>query len=51
MSNRELILIIQSLMGSLNEINHPQFKGLASKKKEELLLILQQLKISTMELK
>ena len=44
MSNRELILIIQSLIGSLNETNRPQFKGLASKKKEELLLILQQVK-------
>jgi hypothetical protein len=44
MSNRELILIIQSLIGSLNETNCPQFKGLASKKKEELLLILQQIK-------
>jgi hypothetical protein len=44
MSNRELILIIQSLIGSLNETNHSQFKGLASKKKEELLLILQQVK-------
>ncbi|CAH1771047.1 13149_t:CDS:1, partial [Entrophospora sp. SA101] len=44
MSNRELILIIQSLIGSLNETNCPQFKGLASKKKEELLLIVQQIK-------
>ena len=37
-------MIIQSLIGSLNETNRPQFKGLASKKKEELLLILQQVK-------
>jgi len=44
MSKREIILIIQSLIGSLNETNHPQFKGLASKSKEELLSILQQVK-------
>ena len=44
MSKSEIILIIQSLIGSLNETNHPQFKGLASKSKEELLSILQQVK-------
>lgn len=44
MSKKEIILIIQSLIGSLNETNHPQFKGLASKSKEELLSILQQVK-------
>ena len=43
MSKSEIILIIQSLIGSLNETNCPQFKGLASKSKE-LLLILQQVK-------
>jgi hypothetical protein len=40
MSKKEIILIIQSL----NETNHSQFKGLASKSKEELLSILQQIK-------
>jgi hypothetical protein len=44
MTNRELILVIESLIGTLNEINLPQFKGLKSKKKDELLLILQQVK-------
>nr|CAG8601479.1 8397_t:CDS:2 [Entrophospora candida] len=44
MSNKELILIIQSLIELLNETNCPQFKGLATKKKDELLLILQQVK-------
>lgn len=44
MTNRELILVIETLIGTLNEINLPQFKGLKSKKKEELLLILQQVK-------
>ena len=29
---------------SLSETNHPQFKGIASKKRGELLLILQQIK-------
>jgi hypothetical protein len=42
MTKKELILIIQSL---IDETNHPpQFKGLASKRKEELRLILQQVK-------
>ena len=44
MSNKELISIIQSLVGSLNEANRPQFKGLATKRKEDLLSILQQVK-------
>jgi hypothetical protein len=44
MSNKELILVIWSLIGSLSETNHPQFKGIASKKRGELLLILQQIK-------
>jgi hypothetical protein len=44
MTNRELVLIIESLIGTLNEVNLPQFKGLKSKKKEELLLILQQVR-------
>ncbi len=37
MSNKELILVIWSLIGSLSETNHPQFKGIASKKRGELL--------------
>jgi len=44
MSNKELILVIWSLIGSLSETNHPQFKGIASKKRGELLLILQQIR-------
>ena len=44
MSNKELMLVIWSLIGSLSETNHPQFKGIASKKRGELLLILQQIK-------
>jgi hypothetical protein len=44
MSKKELMSIIQSLIGSLNEVNHPQFKGLATKKKDDLLLILQQVR-------
>ena len=38
-TNRELILVIESLIGTLNEINLVKIK-----KKEELLLILQQVK-------
>ncbi len=44
MSKKELIVVIQSLIGSLSETNRPQFKGIASKKKKELLIILQQIK-------
>ena len=44
MSKKELISIIQALIGSLNETNQLQFKGLSSKKKEELLSIFQQVK-------
>ncbi|CAG8634967.1 6914_t:CDS:2, partial [Dentiscutata heterogama] len=40
----ELILVIESLIGFLNKINRPQFKSLKAKKKEELLIILQQLR-------
>ena len=39
MLNKELISIIQSLVGSLNEANHPQFKGLATKKKDDWLIV------------
>ncbi|CAG8680611.1 7792_t:CDS:2 [Dentiscutata erythropus] len=42
MKKEELIIVIKSLIGSLNETNRPQFKGLKTKKKEELLVILQQ---------
>lgn len=44
MTNKELILVINSLIGSLDEANQPQFKGLGAKKKKDLLLILQQVK-------
>ena len=44
MTNKQLISVINSLIGSFNEVNRPQFKGLGSKKKEDLLLILQQVK-------
>ena len=44
LTNKELISIIQTLIGSLNETNHPQSKGLASKRKDELLLILQEVR-------
>lgn len=44
LTNKELISIIQTLIGSLNETNCPQFKGLASKRKDELLLILQEVR-------
>ena len=47
MSNKELISIIQSLIGSLNEAKRPQFKGLAKKKED--LLICNKLKIFTMK--
>ena len=41
MSNNDLICIIQTLIESLNEANRPQFKGLKSKRKDELLQIFQ----------
>ena len=44
MSKKELLSIIQTLLGSLNEANRPQFKGIKSKNKDELLSILQQVK-------
>ena len=40
MSKKELLSIIQTLLGSLNEANCPQFKGIKSKSKDELLSIL-----------
>ncbi|CAG8679299.1 8646_t:CDS:1, partial [Scutellospora calospora] len=42
MKKEELILVIESLIGTLNDANKPQFKGLKSKRKDELLVILQQ---------
>jgi hypothetical protein len=44
MSKKELLSVIQTLLGSLNEANHPQFKRIKSKSKDELLSILQQVK-------
>ncbi|CAG8729774.1 5081_t:CDS:2, partial [Cetraspora pellucida] len=44
MKKKELILVIESLIGSLNDTNRSQFKGLKSKKKDELLVILQQVR-------
>src|SRR6185369_8502505 len=44
MSKKELLSVIQTLLGSLNEANCPQFKGIKSKSKDELLSILQQVK-------
>ncbi|CAH1768613.1 8238_t:CDS:1, partial [Entrophospora sp. SA101] len=44
LSKKELLSVIQTLLGSLNEANHPQFKGIKSKSKGELLSILQQVK-------
>ena len=44
MSKKELLSVIQTLLGSLNEANHPWFKGIKSKSKDELLSILQQVK-------
>ena len=44
MKKEELILVIESLIGSLNETNRPQFLGLKSKRKDELLVILQQVR-------
>ena len=41
MSNNDLICVIRTLIESLNEANQPQFKGLKSKKKDELLQIFQ----------
>ncbi|CAG8762584.1 16393_t:CDS:2, partial [Funneliformis caledonium] len=44
MKKEELILIIESLIRSLNETNWPQFQGLKSKRKDELLIILQEVR-------
>lgn len=44
MSKKELLNVIQTLTWSLNEDIRPQFKNLSAKKKDDLLLILQQVK-------
>jgi hypothetical protein len=44
MTKKELLNVIHTLIGSLNEKNRPQFKNLSSKKKDDLLLILQEVK-------
>jgi len=43
-SIKELLSIIQTLLGSLNETNRPRFEWIKSKNKDDLLLILQQVK-------
>ncbi|CAH1771371.1 6944_t:CDS:1, partial [Entrophospora sp. SA101] len=42
MSSNDLICVILALIESLNKVNLPQFKGLKSKRKDELLQIFQQ---------
>lgn len=42
LTNREIILMIQSLVSSLDESVRPQIKSLNTKKKDDLLLILHQ---------
>jgi hypothetical protein len=44
MKKEELIVVIETLIGSLNETNRIQFQGLKSKRKDELLVILQQIR-------
>ena len=44
MKKEELIFVIETLVGSLNETNRSQFQGLKSKRKDELLVILQQIR-------
>ncbi|CAG8547406.1 5126_t:CDS:2 [Cetraspora pellucida] len=44
LKKEEIIFTIETLIGSLNEAKRPQFRGLKSKKKDELLTILQQLR-------
>ena len=43
-SIKELLSIIQTLLGSLNETNRPRFEWIKPKNKDDLLLILQQVK-------
>ncbi|CAG8806038.1 123_t:CDS:1, partial [Racocetra fulgida] len=44
LKKEEIVFMIETLVGSLNEAKRPQFKGLKSKKKDELLIILQQVR-------
>ncbi|CAG8747255.1 1944_t:CDS:1, partial [Dentiscutata heterogama] len=44
LKKEEIIFTIETLIESLNEAKRPQFRGLISKKKDELLTILQQLR-------
>ena len=41
MSRTELLNVIRLLVGSLNEVDRPQLKGIKSKGNDDLLLILQ----------
>ncbi|CAG8502630.1 6537_t:CDS:1 [Dentiscutata heterogama] len=44
LKKEEIIFTIETLIESLNEAKRPQFRGLRSKRKDELLTILQQLR-------
>lgn len=44
LSKNELLSVVQTLIGSLDQSNRPQFQGLKTKNKEQLLIILQQVK-------
>ncbi|CAG8622064.1 10197_t:CDS:2 [Funneliformis caledonium] len=44
MKKEKLILVIESLIRSLNKTNLSQLQGLKSKRKDELLIILQQVR-------
>ncbi|CAG8734066.1 7719_t:CDS:1, partial [Ambispora leptoticha] len=44
LKKEEVVFAIETLVESLNEAKRPQFRGLKSKRKEELLLILQQVR-------
>jgi len=44
MKRTELLNVIRSLVGSLNEVDRPQPKGIRSKGNDDSLLILQQVK-------
>ncbi|RIB11920.1 hypothetical protein C2G38_2259732 [Gigaspora rosea] len=44
LKKEEIVFTIETLVGSLNDAKRPQFRGLRSKKKEELLIILQQVR-------
>jgi len=42
LSKNELLSVIQTLIGSLDQSNRPQLQGLKTKNKDQLLIILQQ---------